>query len=111
MDTEPKKYIDEHKIKGHDVLIFRDGEDEFLKLLYDCGGRVSMIVWYEYCRINEQRMGMGGYSDTDNDGFMWAETQLFMNVPKNSPPEKVRAYIAQIRRRYPEIMLYPEFYI
>ena len=58
MDTELKQYIDEHKVKGHDVLIFRDGGDEFLKLLYECGGRVSMIVWYEYCRINEQRMGM-----------------------------------------------------
>ena len=56
-------------------------------------------------------MGMGGYADTENDGFVWAETQLFMNVPKNSPPEEVRAYIAQIRRRYPEIMLYPAFYI
>ena len=32
-----------------------------IKILYQNNGRVEMIIWYEYCMINEQQIGMGGY--------------------------------------------------
>ena len=67
MNDEIKKYIQEHKVLKSNTLIFRDWE-EFLHKLYLNNGRIEMIIWYEYCRINEQQIGMGGYKDTVNHG-------------------------------------------
>lgn len=52
MNDEIKKYIQEHKVLKSNTLIFRDWE-EFLHKLYLNNGRIEMIIWYEYCRINE----------------------------------------------------------
>lgn len=51
MDNILEEYI--QKNKKANALIFRAWE-ECLHILYKSDRRVEMIVWYEYCRINEQ---------------------------------------------------------
>ena len=62
MNTQLEQYIQTHKVTSANFLVFRDWE-EFLNILFSNNGHVEMIIWYEYCRINEQRIGMGGYID------------------------------------------------
>lgn len=57
MNSQLEQYIQNHKVSTADILIFRDCE-EFLNVLFFNNCRVEMIVWYEYCRINEQKIGM-----------------------------------------------------
>ena len=39
-------------------LIFRDW-NEFLDLLFDCGGTVNEILWFEYTLIEEHKDSLG----------------------------------------------------
>lgn len=105
-----EQYIEEHKVTSSNALIFRDC-DAFVHVLYENGGRVDMIVWYEYCRINEQKLGSGGYADPENKGFMWAETQLFGSDLCSRTLDELLDYILQFMAKYPEYELYPEFYL
>lgn len=109
MDKSIEQYIQKHKINAN-ALIFRDWES-FLHILYQNNGRVEMIIWYEYCRINEQQIGMGGYIDMENNGFMWAETQLFESGLHEKPINEILEYISKMRKEYPDYALYPEFYL
>lgn len=95
-----EEYIQKNKIKAN-ALIFRDWE-EFLRILYESDRRVEMIVWYEYCRINEQLIGMGGYIDIDNKGFMWAETQFFETDLQDRSCDEILDYISKMREKYSE---------
>lgn len=104
-----EEYIQKNKIKAN-ALIFRDWE-EFLRILYESNRRVEMIVWYEYCRINEQQIGMGGYIDIDNKGYMWAETQLFESDLQDRSCNEILDYISKMREEYSKYDLYPEFHL
>ena len=110
MNDEIKKYIQEHKVLKSNTLIFRDWE-EFLHELYLNNGRIEMIIWYEYCRINEQQIGMGGYKDTVNHGYMWAETHFYKTDIQDKSLNEVIEYINQMRDKYSRYNLYPEFYL
>ncbi|MBR6581043.1 MAG: hypothetical protein IKK66_07060 [Ruminococcus sp.] len=110
MNVRITQYIQEHKITNGSALIFRDYE-EFLHTLYLNNGRVGMIIWYEYCRINEQQIGMGGYIDTENHGYMWAETQLFATDIQEKSLSEILEYISEMRDKYSGYNLYPEFYL
>ena len=110
MDGNLAQYIQKHKISKSSALIFRDW-GQFLHTLYQNNSRVEMIIWYEYCKINEQQIGMGGYIDTENQGFMWAETQLFKTDLQEKSLDDLLAYISEIRNQYSGYNLYPEFYI
>ncbi len=46
MTERIKKYIDDHAVGSE--LLFRDWES-FLDLLYAEGGRISSILWWDYC--------------------------------------------------------------
>ena len=110
MNDEIKKYIQEHKVLKSNTLIFRDWE-EFLHKLYLNNGRIEMIIWYEYCRINEQQIGMGGYKDTLNHGYMWAETHFYKTDIHDKSLNEIIEYINQMRDKYSRYNLYPEFYL
>ena len=71
-----QKYMDDHFFCSE--YLFRDWEF-FLDLLYAEGGRISSILWWDYCAIKQlkESVGSGGYRDPDNDGFIYAETQLY----------------------------------
>ncbi|MBQ9082740.1 MAG: hypothetical protein IJY28_04485 [Clostridia bacterium] len=75
MNTRLKDYIDQHRVCSD--LIFRDWET-FLEILFECGGCVDEILWFEYVLIAEQKnsLGGGGYRDPRNPDYMWAETMM-----------------------------------
>lgn len=110
MNSQLEQYIQNHKVSTVDILIFRDWE-EFSNILFFNNGRVEMIVWYEYCRINEQKIGMGGYKDFENLGYMWAETYLFEVDMQEKSLNEILAYISKMKEEYLCYNLYPEFYI
>jgi len=105
-----EQYIQNNNIPKTNALIFRNWKN-FLHILYQNNCRVEIIVWYEYCRINEQQIGMGGYIDTENKGFMWAETQLFETDLQDKSYNEILDYISKMRNKYSKYDLYPEFYL
>ena len=80
------KYIEEHKLCS-DYLF--DDWSEFLKLLYEQGGCVESILWFEHVLITEQEksLGGGGYIDKNNAEYMYAETYICNNDLKNKTLE------------------------
>ena len=78
MRKELELYIKEHQVCSD--IVFNDWRS-FLNVLYENGGAVNKILWFEYVRIDRQAesLGAGGYADHDNPGFMWAETMICDN--------------------------------
>ena len=76
MNKKIEQYIAQNKVCSD--LIFRDW-NEFLELLFDCGGSVKELLWFEYVLIDrsEESLGGGGYQDTTNPKYMWAETMIY----------------------------------
>ena len=105
-----EEYIKTHSVAAEGVCIFREWND-FLDVVYNNGESVHMIVWYEYCRIKEQRIGMGGYRDNEDPGYMWAETQIFETDLESKSCDEIKKYISETRNRYAQYDLYPEFYL
>ena len=105
-----KEYIEQNKLCNE--FIFNDYK-EFLEILFGNGGAVSMIVWFDYCKINEQSesLGAGGYIDKKNVDYMWAETQIYEDEFENKSLYEVLEYIEAIRKKYSNYKLYPAFYI
>ena len=64
------KYIDDHSFCSE--YLFKDWE-AFLDFIYEEGGRVSSILWWEHCKKDYQH-GYGGYSDPDDGEWMYSET-------------------------------------
>lgn len=69
MTDKLSEYIQQNQLCTEGI--FRNWE-EFLKLLYESGGRVEAILWFDYCKIEEQTssLGCGGYRDVQNEGYM-----------------------------------------
>ncbi|MBR4960663.1 MAG: hypothetical protein IKY52_07190 [Clostridia bacterium] len=69
------KYIEQSKVCSD--LIFRNW-NEFLDVLFTCGGSVNAILWFEYVLIEDRKnsLGGGGYRDTANPEYMWTETMI-----------------------------------
>ncbi|MBQ8568219.1 MAG: hypothetical protein IJ446_03280 [Oscillospiraceae bacterium] len=109
-NEQVSRYIQKHKAVDSDALIFQDWEN-FLNTLYLNNGHISMIIWYEYCRINEQKIGMGGYADKENREYMWAETQLFETDMQERTLNEILEYISEMRDKYSCYDLYPEFHL
>ena len=70
-----KQYISENQVCPD--LIFRNW-NEFLDLLFQYGGTVKEILWFEYVSIDSQKdsLGAGGWQDPANPKYMWAETMI-----------------------------------
>ena len=68
-------YIEDHSFCSE--YLFKDWE-AFLDFLYEEGGRVSSILWWDHCKKNMQHesSGSGGYTDPDDQEWMYAETWL-----------------------------------
>lgn len=74
MDRKLEKYINENRVCSD--WIFRDWRG-FLDILFECGGAVQEILWFEYVEKGKQTLGGGGYEDPADPGYMWAETMIF----------------------------------
>ena len=112
-----KEYISKHTFCSE--YLFKDWES-FLDLLYAEGGRISSILWWDHCLKSQQleSVGSGGYSDPDNDEFMYAETQLFQNGLETKTLNEIKEYINRQRKeglhygnKYKSHDLVPSFYL
>ena len=104
-----KTYIEEHQLCAE--YIFADWE-AFLNLLYEHGGRVESILWFEYVRIIDQKdsLGAGGYKDQTAPEYMYAETPIHDSMENKSLSE-VKEYIQATLAAYSNHVLIPSFYI
>ena len=102
------KYIEENKLCS-DYLF--DDWSEFLKLLYEQGGCVESILWFEHVLIaeHEKSLGGGGYIDKNNVEYMYAETYICNNDLKNKTLDEVNEYIKSVVYAYPNHKLIPSF--
>lgn len=105
-----KQYIEENKLCSENL--FHDWES-FLKLLFDQGGCVEAVLWFEYVLISEQKnsLGGGGYIDKVNPKYMFAETHIFENGMENRSFAEIKEYIKSTVENYPDNKLVPSFYI
>lgn len=91
-----KEYTAEHFVCSE--FLFKDWES-FLNLVYAEGGRVQSILWWDYCKKEEQHssVGSGGYTDPDNPSYMYAETQLFEDGLKTKTLQEIIEYIRSVK--------------
>ena len=104
------KYIEKHKLCAD--YIFANWK-EFLELLYSQGSYVEEILWFEYVRIDEQvnSLGGGGYKDTTNPEYMYAETYIHEIGLENKSLLEIEEYIESVIASYPQNNLMPSFFI
>ena len=112
-----QNYIEEHAFCSE--FIFRDWEP-FLDLLYSEGGRISSILWWDHCKKNAQHesIGSGGYSDPDDQEWMYAETWLYEDGFEEKSLVDIKTYILEQREqglilgdKYISHDLVPSFYL
>lgn len=105
-----ERYIEENRVCIENI--FRDWT-EFLNVAFANGCIVEAVLWYDYCKVCEQEksLGGGGYRDKKNEGYMWAETQIYDDDLSNRTLAEMLEYISDVRNTYPEHDLYPSFYI
>ena len=110
-------YIEYHSFCS--VYLFKDWE-AFLDILYEEGGRVSSILWWDHCIKNLQHasIGSGGYTDPDDQEWMYAETWLHEDGFEERSLEDIKAYIREMRAdglilgdKYITFDLVPSFYL
>ena len=112
-----QNYIDNHAFCSE--YLFKDWES-FLDVLYAEGGRVSSILWWDYCSKKQlkESVGSGGYQDPENDKFVYAETQLYKEGLETYSLDEIKEYINQERKtglrygnQYKSHNLVPSFYL
>ena len=112
-----QKYVDDHAFCSE--YLFKDWES-FLDLLYSEGGRISSILWWDYCAEKQlkESVGSGGYRDPDNDRFIYAETQLYKEGLEEYTLDEIKEYINHERKtgfrygsKYRSHDLIPSFYL
>ncbi|MBQ7874285.1 MAG: hypothetical protein IJ306_03870 [Oscillospiraceae bacterium] len=109
MNAQIEKYISEKSLCSE--LIFDDWK-EFLKILFEIGGKVNEILWFEYTSIEKQpeSMGSGGYTDRQNPDYMWAETMIYdKNLSEKSFTE-LSEHIERTINKYQPHNLVPSFF-
>ena len=104
------EYIVQNKVCSD--LIFRDW-DAFLEILFDCGGCVEEIVWFEYVLIEKQKdsLGGGGYRDPENSEYMWSETLLHDRALEQMSLTDIKNYIAHTVKSHKPHDLVPCFFV
>ena len=102
-------FIENNKLCSDEI--YRDYK-EFLKILYSNGGKVTDILWFDYCKISEQNksLGSGGFIDKENKDYMWAETQMWDDKLDIKSLNELLDYIDMKIKKYPNNNLVPSFY-
>ena len=109
MDRKLKDYIINNQTSPE--MIFRNYK-EFLDILFDCGGAVSEILWFEYVLQEKQKdsLGGGGWIDKENPEYMWAETMIYDKNMKHCSLEEIKAHIIETIDKYKPHHLVPCFF-
>jgi len=109
-----QKYVNDHSFCSE--YLFKDWE-AFLDFIYEEGGRVSSILWWEHCKKNFQH-GYGGYSDPDDGEWMYSETWFHEDGFEEKSLADIKAYIHETREhglilgdKYITHDLVPSFYL
>jgi hypothetical protein len=105
-----KNYIRNHQLCPEYLF---DDWAKFLELLYEEGGCVESILWFEYVRIVDQKdsLGSGGYRDKINPEYMYAETFLNEDNMESKTLSEVKKQIESTLISYPKNKLFPAFHI
>ena len=112
-----QSYIDNNSFCSE--YLFKDWE-AFLNFLYEEGGHVSSILWWDHCKKDAQHesSGSGGYTDPDNQEWMYAETWLHEDGFEERSLADIKAYIQEKRAcgiilgdKYISHDLVPSFYL
>ena len=112
-----KDYIAEQSFCSD--YLFKDWE-AFLKLLYEEGGRIDSILWWDHCKKEEQPLsvGMGGYTDPADSEYMYAETQFFEDCLETKTLKEIMEYIMNVKAsgmrysdKYVSHELVPSFFL
>ena len=94
--------------------------ESFLDLLYAEGGRISAILWWDYCDTSQHlvSVGSGGYRDPDNERYVYAETRFYKNGLEEKTLDEIKEYIDRERKegfqhddKYRSHHLVPAFYL
>jgi len=109
MNKQIKQYIEQNQ--ACDDLIFRDWND-FLELLFSCGGAVKEILWFEYILIanHTNSLGGGGYRDIKNPDYMWAETMIYDKELEGKSLSEIKKHIESTINSYKPHALVPCFF-
>ena len=91
--------------------------DLWRERIYEEGGRVSSILWWEHCKKNFQH-GYGGYFDPDDGEWMYSETWFHEDGFEEKSLADIKAYIHETREhglilgdKYITHDLVPSFYL
>ena len=112
-----QSYIDNNSFCSE--YLFKDWE-AFLNFLYEEGGHVSSILWWDHCKKDAQHesSGSGGYTDPDNQEWMYAETWLHEDGFEEKSLADIKSYIQNQREhglilgdKYISHDLVPSFYL
>ena len=112
-----QKYIEDHSFCSE--YLFKDW-GAFLDLLYEEGGRVSSVLWWEHCKKKLPHGSIGGneYADPDDLEWVYAETWLHEDGFEERSLEDIKAYIQETREhglilgdKYITFNLVPSFYL
>ena len=109
VDIRLKEYILQNQTCSE--MLFRDW-DRFLEVLFECGGCVKEILWFEYVLVSEQSasLGAGGYRDASNPEYMWAETMMIEKGLEQRSLTEIRQYIRNTIKDYKPHQLVPCFF-
>ena len=104
-----EKYIEQNKVCSD--LIFRNW-NEFLDLLFACGGSVNEILWFEYVLQEKQKdsLGGGGWSDKEKPEYMWAETMIYDKDLGAKSLSEIKCHIDSTIKLYDPHVLVPCFF-
>ena len=109
-----QKYVNDYSFCSE--YLFKDWE-AFLDFIYEEGGRVSSILWWEHCKKIFQH-GYGGYSDPDDGEWMYSETWFHEDGFEEKSLADIKAYIHETREhglilgdKYITHDLVPSFYL
>lgn len=91
-----KDYIAEQSFCSD--YLFKDWE-AFLKLLYEEGGRINAILWWDHCKKEEHHLsvGMGGYTDLEDSEYVYAETPLFEEGLETKTLKEITEHIMNVK--------------
>ena len=100
------------KNAAYSEYLFTDWE-EFLKIVYEEGEKVSGILFWDHCLKEKQceSLGRGGYTDKEDSDWMYAETDIYQDGFENKTLSEVKEYIRSVQKLYPDHQLVPSFYL
>ena len=110
MNPEIEKFIAENSVCSD--FIFRNWK-EFLNILFENGGCVESILWFEYTPVEKQAesLGGGGFADRDNPEYMWAETMIYDKNLSGKTLSEIVSHIEKVISENRPHNLVPSFFI